>query len=72
MIRNENGNWTPEALACSKDAKDILKPLYNEYKNWLSDEEIYYIVSNEMMEIIIFERFDEAAKKVEEANKTCL
>ena len=57
-IRNEKLHWKPEALKASDEIKDILKPIYEKYKNIFTLEDIHYLISNESHEVILDYAFE--------------
>lgn len=55
MIRKECGSWTNEAREFAEDVMSTLQPVFDTYKDKFNFEEIFYIVSTTMDEIIINE-----------------
>ena len=55
-VRDENGNWTTEALEFDREVSNALKPIL---KSWLDTtltlEDMFYIISNEVNSFIIDE-----------------
>ena len=54
-IRDNNYNWRKEAREFAEAARRALKPIFNEYKNQFTFEEMYYLVCTEFHEIILDE-----------------
>jgi len=54
-IRDKNYNWEQEALDFSQVVGQVLKPIFNEYKDKFTFEEMYYLVCTEFHEIILDE-----------------
>lgn len=55
MVRNDNFEWTEEALEFKKSASSVLRCLFQEYKNKLSIEDIYYITCFQLHDLILEE-----------------
>ena len=54
-IRNDKGEWTAEAKEFSHVIKEVLMPIFNEYKTQFSFEDMYYLVCTEFHDIILDE-----------------
>ena len=54
-IRDEKYNWTQEARDFSYIIKEVLTPLFDEYKQVFTFEEIYYLICRTADDIIIDE-----------------
>lgn len=54
-IRDEKYNWKQEAIDLSDIIKEVLQPIFDEYKNVFTFEELYYLVCRTFDDIIIDE-----------------
>lgn len=54
-IRDENNEWSKEAKDLSLIIGDTLKPIFNEYKDKFTFEELYYLVCTKFHEIILLD-----------------
>lgn len=54
-IRDKNYNWTQEAIDLSCTIKEALTPIFDEYKQNFTFEELYYLVCHTFDDIIIDE-----------------
>lgn len=59
-IRDENYEWRKEAKDLSRVISDTLKPVFDEYKDKFTFEELYYLVCTEFHEIILLEILGES------------
>ena len=57
-IRDNNYNWRKEAREFAEVARRVLKPIFNEYKNQFTFEEMYYLICTEFHEIILDEALE--------------
>lgn len=62
-IRNENYDWKDESLKCTKEIREALLPIFKNYGDKFSSEDLYYLICTEANSIITREVLKKKVKK---------
>lgn len=52
-IRNKDMNWRAESIEFSDKIRELIEPIFNTYSEKFTDEEMFYLITHTVDDIII-------------------
>lgn len=68
-IRNKHLVWVPEAQELALTLEDKLKPIYEHFRDKMSPEDIFYVVSSELQRYITIDMINQKRLNFEQFKK---
>ena len=57
-IRNKDMHWRAESIEFSDKIRELIEPIFNTYSEKFTDEEIFYLITRTVDDIIIDKALD--------------